>query len=647
MRHPGVEKGRRSGAAAVAWTLGLAFLCPVAARAEVEDLPSARELRTLSLEQLAELEVTTVSRRVERLQTTPAAVSVIMPEDIRRGGASTIPEALRMATGVHVARSSSTGYAISTRGFATTTANKLQVVMDGRSLYSPLFSGVFWDVQETLMEDVARIEVIRGPGATMWGANAVNGVINILTKDARDTQGTLVTAAGGVGVELFASVRHGAQLGENAWFRVYARGWERDDIVLPDGSDPDERRLFAQTGFRADGAPTPDNHWTLQGDFYNGRFDRMEEEPTEVSGGNAIGRWTHLYDDGGSAWIQAYYDRTERTIPALGAERRNTGDLEMQRRFFLGDRHDFLAGLNVRVSADRIENTPALAFIPARETIRLYSAFIQDRILLVEDSLDLTLGSKFEYNSYSDFEYQPSARISWRAAPRHTVWGAVSRAVRTPTRIDMDFFSPNPEFGELQLRGSRNFDSENLWAYEAGYRLQPRDDLTLDLALFYHDYSNLRSREPQPDGGPPLVFSNELEGETYGFELSATAQLSEWWRVTGGYTNLQKRLRLKAGSNDPTGGAPEGNDPEHILVFRSSMNIGRAGEFDAILRHVDELPSPPVPAYTELDLRLGWRFNPELEAAIIGRNLLHSHHAEFGTTREVARTVYAKLTWNF
>lgn len=604
--------------------------------------PSPRELRGLSIEDLADLRITTVARRPERLRDSPSAVSVVTAEDIRRGGATTIPDALRLATGVHVARSDNNTWAIGVRGFNLTTSNKLLVLRDGRSLYSPLFSGVFWDVQDTMIEDLDRIEVIRGPGATLWGANAVNGVINIISRDAKDTQGTLLTGGGGNREDGFVAARYGGQAGEKTWYRVYARGWDRDDIIAADGSRINAPNRFGQGGFRMDSELRPGVDWSLMGELYDGRFDRPTGDPIDVSGGHLLGNWTHTYNSDHHVRFQTYYDRVERDIPGTFGETRDTVDAEFDQRFFIGHRHDFLWGATARLSRDRIDNSAALAFLPDSETVELYSVFVQDRISLAPDRLDLTVGSKFEHNSYSGFEFQPSIRLAWLPEERQTVWAAVSRAVRTPSRIDTDFFVFDGA-GNTMIRGDRDFQSERLIAYELGYRFQPVKPVTLDFALFYHDYDHLRSLE----GQDPTVLENLLEGESYGGEFSSTVRVSEWWRLKAGYAHIQKQLRAKSESDDdPDQRGAEGNDPRHILFLQSTLNLTEEWALDGVVRHVSELPNPSVPSYTELDLRLAYLFREELEFSLIGRNLLDPHHREFGSTHAVPRTVFFRVRWD-
>jgi len=611
------------------------------------EVPDVAALRRMSLEELIDLRITTVSHRPERLLEVPAAISVITAEDIQRTGVTSIPDALRLATGMHVARANNNTWAISARGFNLNTANKMEVLIDGRSIYSPLYSGVFWDVQDVVMEDVDRIEVIRGPAGTLWGPNAVNGAIHIFTKHARDTQGTLAVGGGGIGERGFATVRQGGAIGDNMWYRVYGRNWVRGGIVLADGEETDERRVFGQGGFRIDSEPAPDDHWTLQGDLYEGRFDRGGIlEPIEGRGANLSGRWTRRNGDDSEVMVHAVYDRVERTIPGTFGEVRDTGQVDFLHRFPWGERHNLVWGMDARVSQDRIENSETIQFLPASKTFSQVGFFVEDQIALAPEYLELTVGTRVGHNTYSGIEYQPNARLAWMPTAKQTVWTSVSRAVRIPARIDTEFFARNAETGDPLVFGNPDFRSEVLWAYEAGYRVRPAEALTLDLAFYYNDYDHLRSREFDAVPGPAFMLGNELEGETWGGEFSATWQASEWWRLRGGYAHLQKRLRLKPGSSDPTGGAGEGNDPDHIFFLHSAMELGERWDFDAVVRHVSELPSPNVPSYTELDLRLGWLAAQDMEISLVGRNLLKSEHREFGTTHAVPRIIFAQLRWD-
>ena len=627
--------------------LAALFLLARGAWGQEEALP-ASELRRLSIEELMEIDVTSVSKRSEPVFRAAAAISVITREDMRRSGVSSLPEALRLASSLHVARFNSGTWAVSARGFNINTANKMLVLIDGRSIYTPLFSGVFWDVQDVVLEDVERIEVIRGPGATLWGANAVNAVVNIITKSARDTQGSLVSVSAGTEDRGIGAVRHGGRLGEKVWYRAYGKYRYLDSLALATGESAEDPLRMAQGGFRVDGDASDRDAFTLQGDAYKGLAGSPIRSDSDLEGGNLLGRWSRRLSEESNLELQVYWDRTYRRVPGQFEEHRDTWDVDFQHRLPFGRRHDVVWGGGYRVSRDDVESTPLLAWIPNRDTQELFNVFVQDEVALIEDRLQLTVGSKFEVNESTGLEVQPSIRLGWTPDDRHTVWGAVSRAVRTPTRIDED---TRFLVGSVTLlSGSRDFESEELLAYEVGYRVQPRPALSVDLAAFYNVYDNLRSQEPVVAGRPfPVVLDNKLEADTYGFELRANFQAATWWRWHAGYAYFEKDLRLDPDSRDPTGGLGEGNDPEHRFSLRSMIDLPGSVELDAWLRYVDRLPFPALAEYTELDLRLGWRPTDRLELSLVGQNLLHDQHAEFPAPRqeEVERSVYGKATWRF
>lgn len=601
------------------------------------------ELKKLSLEELFEMEVTSVSKKPETLSETPAALHVVTDEDIRRSGALSIPEALRGIPGIEVARVDSRQYAITARGFNGTIANKLLVLLDGRSLYTPLFSGVFWDVQDTLMADIARIEVIRGPGATVWGANAVNGVINVITKSAEQTPGLLVTAGGGNEERGFAGVRYGGQMASNAFFRVYTKYFDRDESALPDGRDAEDRFRMGQTGFRLDWKPSAEDLLTVQGDLYGGTVEQPSpQDDIDLAGGNVLGRWTRRLSEPSKLELQFYYDRTERDIPAVFEEKLDTYDVDFNHRFPLGSRQDVVWGLGYRRSRDDLSNTPSVAFLPADVARHRFTAFLQDELAL-GDELRLSLGSKFEHNEYTGFEHLPSVRLAWIPTGEHTVWAAVSRAVRTPSRIDREFFIPGePPF---LLAGGPQFTSEVLHAYELGYKTQPAPVFTASAASFYNVYDRLKSIE----AGPPATIANGLEGEAYGAEFEATYQ-GRHWRLDLGCTFLRLQLRPRRGSTDTTQEHQEDDSPHHQFFIRSWMDLAHDVEFDVTVRHVGELPNQRVPDYTALDVRLAWRPSRSVEIALTGQNLLDRRHVEFGmpaVRREIERSLHAKGTWRF
>jgi iron complex outermembrane receptor protein len=610
------------------------------------------ELKKIPFEELFDIEITSVSRRPERLIGAASAIQVITAEDIHRSGASSLPEALRLASNLQVAQIHSFDWAISARGFNALTANKLLVLIDGRTVYTPLFSGVFWDAQQVMLEDIDRIEVISGPGAALWGANAVNGVINIITRSARDTQGALLSAGGGSHLRRFGSGRYGGRLGGDLYYRVYGMGFARDETFLRSGSGASNDWHVGQGGFRAD-LPRPDGTTlSVQGNFYGGDLGLAPPRDLTTDGQNLLGRWTRPLAGDGDLSVQLYWDRTHRRNPRIFSEALNTYDLEVQHRFRLGEGHKILWGGGYRLMLDRVLNGPLpnFAFYPAHRTLHLFSALLQDEITLLRDRLFLTAGAMFEHNSFSGFEVQPTARLAWTPAENHTLWAAVSRAVRSPSRIDTEIFIPaRPPF--FIRGGGGRFDSEELIAYELGYRTEVSRRLALSVSAFFNDYDNLRSVEPVAGAPGQFIIRNRLEANTYGAELAATWRALDWWRLRGGYTYFRKEISLDR-SRDIARGRNEGNDPHHQLLLQSMINFWRHFEFDSVLRYVDNLNQrgPVVPSYVTLDLRLGWNAMRGLEFAIVGQNLLDKRHAEFGAPamrQEIPRSVYGKVTWKF
>ena len=596
-----------------------------------------------------EVEVTSVSKRAEKLSEAASAIQVITGKDIRRSGATSIPEALRLASNLQVAQVDSRQWAISARGFNGTTANKLLVLIDGRTVYTPLYAGVFWDAQDTLLEDIDQIEVISGPGATLWGANAVNGVINVTTKRARDTQGLLLQGGGGSELRYFGGLRYGGTMTSNLHYRVYGKYFERDSAVLSDGRETTNDWSMGQGGFRVDWEPSEPNLLTVQGDFYGGWGQQASTSDISMAGGNVLGRWSHRISESSDFGAQFYYDRTHRNIPGTFEEDLDTYDLDFQHRFALGERHDVVWGLGYRLIEDDVENSASLAFLPAEVSRQWFSAFAQDEIALVKDRLHLTLGTKIEHNDYTGFEFQPSGRLAWNVTEGHLLWAAISRAVRTPSRIDTELYAPgNPPFS---FAGGTNFVSEELLAYEIGYRVQPHPRVSVSLAAFYNDYDDIRSVEQvSPPAALPIMIGNGQEGETYGAELTIDYRATDWWRLRAGYTELQIQIRPKAGSTDMTRGSSESRDPNRQFMARSSVDLPWNIELDAGFRFVTHIANQRVPEYGELDLRLAWRPIPSLELSVAGQNLLHEHHAEFGSPtarREIERSVYGKVLWRF
>jgi len=599
------------------------------------------DIADLSIEELGNIQITSVSKHAERLADAAASIFVITGEDIRRSGATRLPEALRLAPNLEVARASASSYAISARGFNNTIDNKLLVLIDGRTVYTPLFSGVFWDAQDVMLEDVERIEVISGPGATLWGANAVNGVINVITRRASDTQGAFAYGQAG-DLERGYGARYGGALGEGGSYRVYGRSFDIFNTSNANGATASDGWSKGQVGFRTDWG-TAANGFTLQGDAYRGSLDQAIGDDTSISGNNLLGRWNRDLADWGQVQIQSYFEHTERDIPGTFAERLNIFDVEFQHGLRAMGAHRLTWGGGYRYGDDRVTNSAFVAFLPANRSLRWANVFAQDEIAL-EENLRLTLGAKFENNYYTGTEPLPSARLAWKPDPQRLVWGAVSRAVRAPSRIDRDLFV---NAGPTQLNGGPDFVSEVVKVYEIGYRAQPSPASSYSVSLFHNIYDKLRSVEPAPGGG--VVLGNKMEGTGDGLEAWGSYQAARNWRLSAGAFFLKQRLSFKPDSGD-TNVSAAGNDPAHQWLLRSSFDLPNRTELDIGVRRVGALPNPSVPAYTAVDVRYAWRLLRELELALVGQNLFASSHAEFGnaaTRSEMARGAYAKLRWTY
>ncbi|MEO7415050.1 MAG: TonB-dependent receptor [Opitutaceae bacterium] len=617
--------------------------------ARADALRSPVELKNLTLEELLQTKVISATRTLEKWNTTPAAISVIPEEMIHDSGATRLPEVLRAAPGLNVARYVGSSYAISSRGFSSSSSNKLQVMMDGRSLYTPLFSGVFWEIQDTLLEDLDRVEVVRGPGAALWGSNAVNGVINFVTKSARETQGGLVVGAFGNEERSLAAVRYGGKAGSSTYYRTYFKFQERDEQIFANGQPARDGMRQTQGGFRIDSTPSSENLLTFQGDLYENTFGINGRPDARNSGGNLLGRWTHTFSPDAELQVQTYYDRGRRDVPLQFQEKRSTYDLDVQHRFKAGDRHSFVVGGGYRTSRDETgQGGRTFIFSPRSRSLDLTRFFAQDQIALLPDKLALTFGALAERNDYSGWEVQPSIRLSWTPDPRQFVWAAVSRAVRAPTRSDTEArFLPNPSNGFVLIAGSPTFKSEKVRVYELGYRFRPRPRWFFDVATFYNDYTDLRTLEPSAVTVFPLLVMNERDGSTYGAEATVTVQPADRWQMSGSVSHLEQHLRLRAGSRDSTGGSIEGNDPAWQGSFRSSFMFNHGVQIDLTARHVAALPNPAVPAYFTMDLRLAFRPAPNWEISIVGQNLLEPSHPEFNPANEIQRGGYLRLTYRF
>ncbi len=631
-------------------------------------------LKGLSLEQLGEIEVTTATKQPVPVNKTPAAIYVITQEDIRRSGATSLPEALRLAPGVDVARIDSVKWSIGIRGFGSRLSRAVLVIIDGRTVYSPLFHGVYWEVQHTMMEDIERIEVIRGPGGTIWGANAVDGVINIITKRAKDTPGTLVSGGGGDTNEGFADARYGGKEGD-VNYRVYGTFFDRGPEYHPDGINFDDWRR-GQAGFRADYTPDIRDTVTVQGDIYDSRmgeanritsltppFTYVSYQDADLSGGNIIASWDRALDNGSGFHVQTYYDRVNR-LQSTQAEYRDTFDFDFVHHFKLA-KTLFTWGLGARVSIGRVpEVVPTYVFNPNRRTDHLYSLFMQDEIPLVTDRLSLTIGTKVLHSAFTGFDLEPSARLLWTPSTKSTFWGAVTRAVRTPSDIDDDLTnitlrSTTPLAFNV-ITGDHQFTSEVLLSYEAGYRRLIARQFSIDFSAFRNYYSHLSSVEPGvpyfDDSGQyphtvyPFINGNGVRGTTTGFEIVANWKPANWWRIQPSYAYLDMDLGTLPTSGDlTTVRVLEGSSPQHQVMVQSYLDLPRNFEFTQIYRYVSALPAQQVGAYQTVDARLGWRPNHHLELSVTGQNLLQPHHPEYGGDPGplvgIRRNFFATLTW--
>jgi iron complex outermembrane receptor protein len=651
--------------------LFLGALAPGVLPAQTTDSASeVTVLKQMSIDELMDLQVTSVSKRPEKWLDAPAAIEVITSEDIRRSGASSIPEALRLAPNLAVVQKGSHSWGISARGFNTELANKLLVLIDGRAVYTPLYSGVFWERQDYLLADLDRIEVISGPGGALWGANAVNGVVNITSKSARDTQGFYAEAGAGTQLEGFGGARYGGRIAPNVFFRVYGKYTDRDAGVLANGTDARDSWHLAQGGFRLDATTAAQDTITVQGDIYDSRQGVTLGGSARERGHNLLGRWSRTLAGGSNFALQLYYDQTHFSTPTAAfvaasgvvlapagtlVDDLDTYDLDFQHTLKAGARHQLVWGLGYRFTHDDVGNSPGLAFLPAELDQDLASGFVQDEIKL-RDNLSLTVGTKVEHNDYTGFEWEPSARLQWKLNERQMVWGAASRAVRMPSRIDRHLSQAAPPHFVL-LAGGPGFTSETVLAYELGYRAQLTSQLTASVSAFYNQYDDIRSTSLSPVTVFPLFFANNVEGETHGLELSFTYQATERWRLQGGYNLLREDLRVKPGQFDFSNAHNETADPENQLTLRSSLDLPSNWEWDVAWRWVDNLvvnnasAVAEVPAYSELDVRLAWHPTPAIELSLVGQNLLHARHPEFGfpgpTREEIKRNVYAKISWRY
>ena len=635
----------RSRALMVAAALSLS-----AGAAAAQDAPpaSVEQLRDLSIDQLANLQVTSVARSPQSLSDAPAAIYVITHDQIVRSGLKSLPEILRLAPNLFVARTSGDSWVIAARGLDGNDqdqafSNKLLVMIDGRSVYTPLFSGVYWDMQGVLAEDIDRIEVISGPGATLWGANAYSGVINIITRSSGDTQGVYAEGGGGNGGARGA-VRYGGRLGEHATWRVYAEAAGHFDSETATGATAHDHWERPQGGFRLDWSPSQADAVTMQGDAYYG----SEVATSSIGGGDVLARWSHAWDSRSSLQVQAYFDRIVRGDDSTGGSGfwQNMYDLDVQDSLALGSRHALVFGGGVRVSQYSIVGTPTLQFAPARADLHLADAFVQDTVTLARQ-LKLTLGLKIEDDPYSGASALPDVRLSFTPAQGVLLWAAASQAVRSPTPFDTDVVEKVGS--EVFLTGDHAFEPERLTAYQAGLRLQPVPSLSLSVSAYDNVYQDLRSVEATPVTFVPIHWGNGMQGYAYGLEAWADYQVAAWWRLGASLNLLSEHLKFRPGDLGLLGVAQAGDDPKRQASLKSTIDLGGHVSWFADLRYVSALPDPHVPSYVELDTSVGWDVTRHIRLALSGFNLLHERHVEFATAAggAVSRSVYAELQFRY
>ena len=646
--------------------------------------PSA--LKKLTLEQLSQIEVTSPSKEPTPALRSPVAIYVITGEDIRRSGVTTIPDALRLAPGVEVAQIDASKWSIGIRGFGTRLSRDVLVLIDGRTVYTPLFAGTYWEVQDTLLEDIDRIEVIRGPGGTIWGPNAVDGVINIITKSSKDTQGAYASAGGGNEEQGFFNSRYGGDDGNGLTWRVYGKGFTRGPDDHPDGDNFDAWR-GVQGGFRMDWTSGPHDAFTLQGDAYKqedgervsatnytppstGNVDGYEQ----LSGGNVLFKWKRTISDGNDFQLQVYYDRTNRLEPNLG-DNRDTVDVDFLERTKLGTRQELLYGVGAQVSAGRFDEvTTGLVFFPLHQTDYLFSAFLEDDIDVIDRKLMLTLGSKVLRTNYTGFNAEPSVRLMWTPSEQQTWWISYTHALRTPSDAEEDFYlssligSANGTPVFARFNANPQFAPEQLNAYEAGYRRLIGKGVYLDLAAFFNHYHDLFSEDitggyslettlPYPAPVPPPTylllpaqFQNDLYGTTYGGEIAPEWQPARFWSLRGSYSFL--RMSLKQAPTTSLGLGPtsdQGSSPQHEVSLDSAFDISPKLQLDLIYRFVSALPYQGVSGYSTGDARIGYRMSRHVGLSLVGENLFQPSHVEYigdpGGPVGIRRSVYASLSW--
>jgi iron complex outermembrane recepter protein len=635
---------------------------------------SSTDLTTMKLEDLMNIEITSVSKKEQKVSQVAASVFVITQEDVQHSGATNIPDLLRMVPGVDVAQINANTWAISARGFNSEYANKLLVLIDGRPIYTATVGGVNWDTVDVPLEDIERIEVIRGPGGTIWGANAVNGVINIITKKSSDTPGGLVSGGGGTQQQAFSTLQYGGTLGSSSSYRIFSKYTDVNQSPNLNGQDAHDDWHLLHGGFRLDWQPCSKDRWMVEGDLYTGsegaNIVHTVVNPPEqfsvvrlvdLSGGALLGHWDHVFSERSDSSLQISFDNDERNGPE-NYQRRHTFDLDFQHHFVLSPRHDLIWGAEFRTSPDHTIGSSDESWIPADRTFNLFSAFVQDEITLKPDRLFLTLGSKLENNSFSPTVVEPEVRLAWTPGSRRTVWGSVSTAYRAPNRSDQNVNAavgvlPGPI--ELLVLGNPKLQPERVIALESGYRSRLARRLSFDLSAFLNVYSGLETLgfgTPylQPGAVPPLmiqpyVFNNGSDGHTGGAEVSASWKVNNRWTLSPGYSHIEIAVTLPAHAISDA----QGEDPPNTADLRSHFDLGHGLDWDAAVYFLDNPPTQFVASNTRADTQLTWRIGERSQFSIVGQNLLRDHHLEFEDVSQIVKStlvkrgLFARLQWWF
>jgi iron complex outermembrane receptor protein len=640
---------------------------------------SSGDLTQRSLEDLMNIDVTSASKKEQKISQVAGAIFVITQEDIRRSGATNIPDLLRMVPGLEVAQTNAHTWAVSARGFNGEFSNKLLVMLDGRSVYTPTFSGVYWNVFDLPMEEIERIEVIRGPGGTAWGANAVNGVINVISKDADETQGLSVVADSGLPGQGPNSVAYGGTLAGHGHYRSFIKYLDENHLTLSNGGPAVDQWHVLRGGFRGDVNISPSSHLMVQGDMYAGRqgnnlstnyfglpFPAVLNARVESSlgGGYLQSEWKHFSSTGMEATVHLSYDRYRRT--EVIRETRDTFNADFQNHLAIGPRQDIVWGFGYRYSTSVSDQGISVYLTPADLNTQLFSAFAQDEIQVVPNHLSLTAGAKLEHNYYTGFGVMPNLRANWKMNDHRTAWAAISRAIRTPSSIDTAIAGNPGSFVQsgipvsVLLVGNPAFKDETVVDYEAGSRTAISDRCSMDLALFFNTYDNLRTLEtaapvfsttPYPHVTSTSHYGNEMHGETHGLELATNLKIVDRWTLSPGYALELLHMHLYPVSTDTTSVASlQGSAPRNQAQLRSHLELPHQLTWDVSGAFVDRLRAQSIPSYTRLDSQLGWRHGTHLQLNLVGQNLLHNQHNEFADPNEdvapsqIKRSAFARMT---